>query len=106
MKIGRKDPGRAGRARGTPLTVEVVPSAGTVPESETVYRGVEESYDDAYSSYGTGTKYRDRSHGKDHSRSVKEMMGKVIPHRLGFRKLATVTESHWKSKAKRLIASG
>ncbi|GKG11992.1 hypothetical protein Tco_0346229, partial [Tanacetum coccineum] len=27
--------GRAGRARGIPLTVEAVPSVGTVPESET-----------------------------------------------------------------------
>ncbi|GKF68525.1 hypothetical protein Tco_0198204 [Tanacetum coccineum] len=34
-------------------------------------RGVKESYDDAYSSYGIGTKYRDRSHDRDHSRSVK-----------------------------------
>ncbi|GKA81940.1 hypothetical protein Tco_0788688 [Tanacetum coccineum] len=34
-------------------------------------RGVEESYDDTYSSHGTETKYRDRSRGRDHSRSMK-----------------------------------
>ncbi|GJT61782.1 reverse transcriptase domain-containing protein [Tanacetum coccineum] len=32
-------------------------------------RGVEESYDDTYSSHRTGTKYRDRSRDRDHSRS-------------------------------------
>ncbi|GJR74533.1 hypothetical protein Tco_0086898 [Tanacetum coccineum] len=34
-------------------------------------RGVEESYNDTYSSHGTGTKYRNRSRDRDHSHSVK-----------------------------------
>nr|GEW20586.1 hypothetical protein [Tanacetum cinerariifolium] len=34
-------------------------------------RGIKESYDDTYSSHGTGTKCRDRTHDRNHSSSMK-----------------------------------
>ncbi|GJV27059.1 reverse transcriptase domain-containing protein [Tanacetum coccineum] len=62
--------------------------------------GVEKSYDDAYSSYGTKTKYRDRSHGKDHSRSVKRWRESESPPSRGSES-NTSNRRHGKSKAKR-----
>ncbi|GJS04109.1 hypothetical protein Tco_0320617 [Tanacetum coccineum] len=53
------------------LTVEVFPSVGIRPESETACRVSKESYDDTYPSHETGTKYRNRSRDRDHSHSVK-----------------------------------
>ncbi|GJT33954.1 hypothetical protein Tco_0924373 [Tanacetum coccineum] len=63
-------------------------------------RGIEESYDNAYSSYGTGTKYRDLSHGRDHSRSVKRWRESESPPSRGSES-STSNRRHWKSKAKR-----
>ncbi|GJR05809.1 hypothetical protein Tco_0528793 [Tanacetum coccineum] len=63
-------------------------------------RGVEESYDDTYSSHGTGTKYRDRSRDRDHSRSVKRCRESESPPSRGL-KSSTSNRGHWKSKAKR-----
>ncbi|GKC10879.1 hypothetical protein Tco_1007661 [Tanacetum coccineum] len=62
--------------------------------------GVEESYDDTYSSHGTGTKYRDRSRGRDHSRSMKRWRkSESIPSRGS--ESSTSDRGHWKSRAKR-----
>ncbi|GKA60294.1 hypothetical protein Tco_0759701 [Tanacetum coccineum] len=60
----RRTRGSAAHSRGRPLS-------RNRPRIRDRLRGVKESYDDAYSSYGIGTKYRDRSHDRDHSRSVK-----------------------------------
>ncbi|GJS06950.1 hypothetical protein Tco_0363746 [Tanacetum coccineum] len=62
--------------------------------------GIEESYDDAYSSYGTGTKYRDRSHDRDHSRSIKRWRESESPPSRRS-DCSTSNRRHWKSKAKR-----
>ncbi|GJZ86755.1 reverse transcriptase domain-containing protein [Tanacetum coccineum] len=63
-------------------------------------RGLEESYDDTYSSHGTRTKYRDRSRDKDHSRSVKRWRESESPSSRGSES-STSNRGHWKSKAKR-----
>ncbi|GJZ72127.1 reverse transcriptase domain-containing protein [Tanacetum coccineum] len=63
-------------------------------------RGIKESYDDAYSSYGTGTKYRDRSHDRYHSRSIKRWRESESPPSRGSES-STSNRRHWKSKAKR-----
>ncbi|GKF81126.1 hypothetical protein Tco_0239728, partial [Tanacetum coccineum] len=57
-------------------------------------RGVEESYDDTYSSHGTETKYR------DHSCSVKRWKESESPASHGS-KSSTSDRGHWKSRAKR-----
>ncbi|GJR54005.1 reverse transcriptase domain-containing protein [Tanacetum coccineum] len=62
--------------------------------------GVEESYDDTYSSHRTGTKYRDRSRDRDHSRSLKRWRESESPPSRGS-KSSTSNRGHWKSKAKR-----
>ncbi|GJY86413.1 hypothetical protein Tco_0500439 [Tanacetum coccineum] len=63
-------------------------------------RGVEESYDDTYSSHGTGTKYRDRSRDRDHSYSVKRWRESESPPSRGSES-STSDRGHWKSRAKR-----
>ncbi|GJY15922.1 hypothetical protein Tco_0386344 [Tanacetum coccineum] len=63
-------------------------------------RGVEESYDDTYSSHGTRTKYKGRSRDRDHSRSEKRRRESESP--LSRRsKSSTSNRRHWKSKTKR-----
>nr|GEV01240.1 reverse transcriptase domain-containing protein [Tanacetum cinerariifolium] len=63
-------------------------------------RGIEESYDDTYSSHGTGTKCRDRSRDRNHSRSVKRWRkSKSPPPRRS--KSSISDRGHWKSRAKR-----
>ncbi|GJX51687.1 hypothetical protein Tco_0278532 [Tanacetum coccineum] len=70
------------------------------PRSRDCSRGVEESYDNTRSSYGTGTKHGYRSRDRDRSRYVKRGRGSESP-------LSRVSESgtndggHWKSKSKR-----
>ncbi|GKA45266.1 hypothetical protein Tco_0738062 [Tanacetum coccineum] len=70
------------------------------PRSRDCSRGVEESYDNTRSSYGTGTKHGHRSRDKDRSRYVKRGRGSEFP-------VSRVSESgtndggHWKSKSKR-----
>ncbi|GKC72184.1 reverse transcriptase domain-containing protein [Tanacetum coccineum] len=59
-----------------------------------------ESYDDTYSSHGTGTKYRDRSRDRDHSRNVKRWRESESPPSRGSES-STSNRGHWKSKAKR-----
>ncbi|GJU72201.1 hypothetical protein Tco_1263606 [Tanacetum coccineum] len=63
-------------------------------------RGVEESYDDTYSSHGTETKYRDRSRDRDHSHSVKRWRESESPPSPGSES-STSDRGHWKSRAKR-----
>ncbi|GJV34284.1 reverse transcriptase domain-containing protein [Tanacetum coccineum] len=63
-------------------------------------RGVEESYDDTYSSHGTGTKYRDCSHDGYHPRSVKRWRESESPLSRRSESI-TSNKGHWKSKAKR-----
>ncbi|GKB78821.1 hypothetical protein Tco_0945716, partial [Tanacetum coccineum] len=63
-------------------------------------RGVEESYDDTYSSHGTETKYRDRSRGRDHSRSMKRWRTSESPPSRES-KSSTSDKGHWKSRVKR-----
>ncbi|GJV51627.1 hypothetical protein Tco_1447368 [Tanacetum coccineum] len=61
--------------------------------------GVEESYDDTYFSHGTGTKYRDHSCGRDHSRSMKRWRKSESPPSHGSES-STSDRGHWKSRAK------
>ncbi|GKA00266.1 hypothetical protein Tco_0672816 [Tanacetum coccineum] len=58
--------------------------------------GVEESYGDTYSR-GTRTKYRDRSHDKDRSHSVKRWRESESPSS----ESSTSNGGHWKSRTKR-----
>ncbi|GKA41614.1 hypothetical protein Tco_0734274 [Tanacetum coccineum] len=62
--------------------------------------GVEESYDDTYSSHGTRNKYRDRSRDKDHSRSEKRQRESESPSSRGSES-STSNKRHWKSKTKK-----
>ncbi|GJZ97020.1 reverse transcriptase domain-containing protein [Tanacetum coccineum] len=70
------------------------------PRSRDCSRGVEESYDNTRSSYGTGTKHGYHSRDRDRSRYVKRGRESESP-------LSRVSESgtsdggHWKSKSKR-----
>ncbi|GJT63276.1 hypothetical protein Tco_1006809 [Tanacetum coccineum] len=70
------------------------------PRSRDCSRGVEESYDNTCSSYGTGTKHGCRSRDKDRSRYKKRGRESKSP-------LSRVSESgtsdggHWKSRSKR-----
>ncbi|GKE13943.1 hypothetical protein Tco_1421520 [Tanacetum coccineum] len=70
------------------------------PQIRDRLRGVEESYDDAYSSYGTETKYRDRSNDRDHSCSIKRWRESESPPSRRSES-STSNRRHWKSKAKR-----
>ncbi|GJW01314.1 reverse transcriptase domain-containing protein [Tanacetum coccineum] len=63
-------------------------------------RGIEESYDDTYSSHGTGTKYRDHSHDGYHPRSVKRWRESESSLSRGSES-STSNRGHWKSKEKR-----
>ncbi|GKB44236.1 hypothetical protein Tco_0889178 [Tanacetum coccineum] len=63
-------------------------------------RGVEESYDDTYSSHRTRTKYRDRSHDRGRSRSVKRWRKSESSTSRGSESSAS-SRGRWKSKAKR-----
>ncbi|GJZ97986.1 reverse transcriptase domain-containing protein [Tanacetum coccineum] len=75
-------------------------SARNCPPSRDCSRGVEESYDNTRSSYGTGTKHGYHSRDRDRSRYVKRGRESESP-------LSSVSESgtsnggHWKSKSKR-----
>ncbi|GJT23270.1 hypothetical protein Tco_0893207 [Tanacetum coccineum] len=67
------------------------------PRSRDCSRGVEESYDNTRSSYGTGTKHGYRSRDKDRSRYKKIGRGSESPLSLGS-KSGTNGGGHWKSK--------
>ncbi|GJU39296.1 reverse transcriptase domain-containing protein [Tanacetum coccineum] len=70
------------------------------PRSRDGSRGVEESYDNSRSSYGTGTNHGYRSHDKDHS--YYEKIGRewesLLPR---VSESGTSGVGHWKSKSKR-----
>ncbi|GKA77487.1 hypothetical protein Tco_0783948 [Tanacetum coccineum] len=70
------------------------------PRSRDRSRGVEESYDNTRSSYGTGTKHGYRSRDKDRSRYEKKGMESESP---SFRvsESGTSDGGHWKSRSKR-----
>nr|GFA99955.1 reverse transcriptase domain-containing protein [Tanacetum cinerariifolium] len=63
-------------------------------------RGIEESYDDTYSSHGTETKCRDRSCDSNHSRNVKRWRESESSPSRGSES-CTSDRGHWKSRAKR-----
>nr|GEW59059.1 hypothetical protein [Tanacetum cinerariifolium] len=62
--------------------------------------GIEDIYDDTYSSHGIRTKCRDRSCDKNYSRSVKRWRESKSPPPRGS-KSSTSDRGHWKSRAKR-----
>ncbi|GJS46775.1 reverse transcriptase domain-containing protein [Tanacetum coccineum] len=94
----QQSPGRAGRTREIPPTVEVIIPEGNVPESKNT-PGAEESYGDTYSQ-GTKTKYRDRSRDGDRFRSVKRRRESESPSSRGSES-STSNRGHWKSRTKR-----
>ncbi|GJX93300.1 reverse transcriptase domain-containing protein [Tanacetum coccineum] len=69
------------------------------PRSRDCSRGVEESYDNSRSSYGTGTKHGCHSRDRDHSRYVKR--GKKSESPLSRESKSGTSGGHWKSKSKR-----
>ncbi|GKB11542.1 hypothetical protein Tco_0845465, partial [Tanacetum coccineum] len=70
------------------------------PRSKDCSRGIEESYDNTRSSYGTGTKHGYHSRDRDRSRYVKRRRESESPlsH---VSESGTSDEGHWKSKSKR-----
>ncbi|GKA02150.1 reverse transcriptase domain-containing protein [Tanacetum coccineum] len=70
------------------------------PRSRDCSRGVEESYDNSRSSYGTGTKHGYHSRDRDHSRYVKRGKESESPLSRGSES-GTSGGGHWKSKSRR-----
>nr|GEW64020.1 reverse transcriptase domain-containing protein [Tanacetum cinerariifolium] len=62
--------------------------------------GIQEPYDDTYSSHGTRTKCRDRTRDRNHSSSMKRRKESESPPPHGS-KSSTSNRGRWKSKAKR-----
>ncbi|GKE06155.1 hypothetical protein Tco_1398173 [Tanacetum coccineum] len=70
------------------------------PRSRDCSRGVEESYDNSRSSYGTGTKHGYHSRDRDHSLYVKRGKESESPLSRGSES-GTSSGGHWKSKSRR-----
>ncbi|GKD85251.1 hypothetical protein Tco_1356405, partial [Tanacetum coccineum] len=92
LSITKSGPSRAS-SRDLPSSKGRSPSRDH-PRVRDCLRGVEESYDDSYSSHGSRTKYRDRSRDKDHSRSEKRQRESESPSSCGSES-STSNRRHW-----------
>nr|GEV91150.1 reverse transcriptase domain-containing protein [Tanacetum cinerariifolium] len=88
------------RSRGRSRPHRRDSSNGDRPESTDCFRGVEESYDNSHSSYGTGINNGYRYRDKDCSRHTKRGRDSESPlSRVS--KSSSSDEGHWRSKSKR-----
>nr|GEX20488.1 reverse transcriptase domain-containing protein [Tanacetum cinerariifolium] len=101
--ITKSRPGRTSfrdRSRGRSRPHRLDASNGDRPENKECFCGVEESYDNSHSSYGTRINHEYRYHDRDRSRHMKRGRDSESP-------LSSVSKSdssdgrHWKSKSKR-----